>query len=101
MSDLGQRVCDQEEMRPKANVAIARKLHGDVRGRDVLIVDDMEQVHCWVGEKEFHQIPRCNSFLMRPETSGTSDVAKQLRLPHRSPGRSSGTRHPQHQRMQV
>ncbi len=30
-----------EKVRPKPNVAIARRLHGDVRGKDVLIVDDM------------------------------------------------------------
>jgi len=30
-----------EKVRPKPNVAIARTLHGDVRGKDVLIVDDM------------------------------------------------------------
>ncbi len=30
-----------EKVRPKPNVAIAKYLHGDVRGRDVLIADDM------------------------------------------------------------
>jgi ribose-phosphate pyrophosphokinase len=30
-----------EKVRPKPNVAIAEKLHGDVRGMDALIVDDM------------------------------------------------------------
>ncbi len=30
-----------EKVRPKPNVAIARRLHGDVRAKDVLIVDDM------------------------------------------------------------
>jgi ribose-phosphate pyrophosphokinase len=30
-----------EKVRPKPNVAIAKRLHGDVRGKDVLIVDDM------------------------------------------------------------
>jgi ribose-phosphate pyrophosphokinase len=30
-----------EKIRPKRNVAIAKQLHGDVRGKDVLIVDDM------------------------------------------------------------
>ena len=30
-----------EKVRPKPNVAIAKQLHGDVRGMDVLIVDDM------------------------------------------------------------
>ena len=30
-----------EKVRPKPNVAIARHLHGDVRGKDVLIVDDI------------------------------------------------------------
>jgi ribose-phosphate pyrophosphokinase len=30
-----------EKVRPKPNVAIAKHLHGDVRGKDVLIVDDM------------------------------------------------------------
>lgn len=30
-----------EKTRPKPNVAIAKHLHGDVRGKDVLIVDDM------------------------------------------------------------
>jgi ribose-phosphate pyrophosphokinase len=30
-----------EKIRPKRNVAIAKHLHGDVRGKDVLIVDDM------------------------------------------------------------
>jgi len=30
-----------EKVRPKPNVAIAKQLHGDVRGKDVLIVDDM------------------------------------------------------------
>ncbi len=30
-----------EKVRPKPNVAIAKQLHGEVRGKDVLIVDDM------------------------------------------------------------
>jgi ribose-phosphate pyrophosphokinase len=30
-----------EKVRPKPNVAIAKHLHGDVRGKDVLIADDM------------------------------------------------------------
>ncbi len=30
-----------DKVRPKPNVAIAKQLHGDVRGKDVLIVDDM------------------------------------------------------------
>lgn len=30
-----------EKVRPKPNVAVAKYLHGDVRGRDVLIADDM------------------------------------------------------------
>jgi ribose-phosphate pyrophosphokinase len=30
-----------EKARPKPNVAIAKRLQGDVRGKDVLIVDDM------------------------------------------------------------
>ncbi len=30
-----------EKVRPKPNVAIAKYLHGDVRGKDVLIVDDI------------------------------------------------------------
>jgi ribose-phosphate pyrophosphokinase len=30
-----------EKVRPRRNVAIAKHLHGDVRGKDVLIVDDM------------------------------------------------------------
>ncbi len=30
-----------DKVRPKPNVAIARCLHGDVRGKDVLLVDDM------------------------------------------------------------
>jgi ribose-phosphate pyrophosphokinase len=30
-----------EKVRPKANVAVAKQLHGDVRGKDVIIVDDM------------------------------------------------------------
>ncbi len=30
-----------DKVRPRANVAYARHLHGDVRGKDVLIVDDM------------------------------------------------------------
>ena len=30
-----------EKVRPKPNVAVARHLHGDVRGKDVLIVDDI------------------------------------------------------------
>ena len=30
-----------EKVRPKPNVAIARHFHGDVRGKDVVIVDDM------------------------------------------------------------
>ena len=30
-----------EKVRPKPNVAIAKRLQGDVRGKDVLIVDDM------------------------------------------------------------
>jgi ribose-phosphate pyrophosphokinase len=30
-----------EKIRPKRNVAIAKQLYGDVRGKDVLIVDDM------------------------------------------------------------
>ncbi len=30
-----------EKVRPKPNVAIARRLHGNVRGKDVLIVDDI------------------------------------------------------------
>ncbi len=30
-----------EKVRPKPNVAIAKHLHGEVRGKDVLIVDDM------------------------------------------------------------
>ena len=30
-----------DKIRPRPNVAYARRLHGDVRGKDVLIVDDM------------------------------------------------------------
>jgi ribose-phosphate pyrophosphokinase len=30
-----------EKVRPKPNVAVAKHLHGDVRGKDVLIADDM------------------------------------------------------------
>jgi len=30
-----------EKVRPRPNVAVARHLHGDVRGKDVLIADDM------------------------------------------------------------
>jgi ribose-phosphate pyrophosphokinase len=30
-----------DKVRPHPNVAIAKRLHGDVRGRDVLIVDDI------------------------------------------------------------
>ncbi len=30
-----------DKVRPRPNVAFARQLHGDVRGKDVLIVDDM------------------------------------------------------------
>ena len=30
-----------DKVRPRPNVAYARRLHGDVRGKDVLIVDDM------------------------------------------------------------
>jgi ribose-phosphate pyrophosphokinase len=30
-----------EKVRPKPNVAIAKRLHGDVRGKEVLIADDM------------------------------------------------------------
>jgi ribose-phosphate pyrophosphokinase len=30
-----------DKVRPRANVAFAKRLHGDVRGREVLIVDDM------------------------------------------------------------
>jgi ribose-phosphate pyrophosphokinase len=30
-----------EKVRPKPNVAVAKHLHGEVRGKDVLIVDDM------------------------------------------------------------
>ena len=30
-----------EKVRPRPNVAIAKRLHGDVRGKDVLILDDM------------------------------------------------------------
>ncbi len=30
-----------EKLRPRPNVAIARRLHGDVRGKDVLVVDDI------------------------------------------------------------
>jgi ribose-phosphate pyrophosphokinase len=30
-----------EKVRPRRNVAVAKHLHGDVRGKDVLVVDDM------------------------------------------------------------
>ncbi len=30
-----------DKTRPRANVAVARRLHGDVQGKDVLVVDDM------------------------------------------------------------